>query len=67
MLERSKHKMTLGALWQRWRDGTRTQSELQICGDEGMERMAHDAAYPSMSSGNSHAIAQTRPILCLSG
>jgi hypothetical protein len=43
MLERSKHKMTLGALWQRWRDWTRTQSELQICGDEGMERMAHDA------------------------
>ncbi len=43
MSERSHHKMTLGALLQRWRDRSRTQSELQVCGDDAMERMAHDA------------------------
>jgi hypothetical protein len=34
----------IGAIWQRWRDWARAQSEFELCGEEGMERMAHDAA-----------------------
>jgi len=43
MLDRQKNQSALGAIWQRWRDWARSQSELQICGEEGMERMAQDA------------------------
>ena len=44
MLDRSKNQTVIGAIWQRWRDWARAQSEFELCGEEGMERMAHDAA-----------------------
>jgi hypothetical protein len=38
-----KNQTAIGAIWQRWRDWARSQSELTICGEEEIERMAHDA------------------------
>ena len=35
MLDQSKHKSALGAIWQRWRDWAHSQSKLEICVEEG--------------------------------
>jgi hypothetical protein len=43
MLDQSKQSSALGAIWQRWCDRARSRSEFEVCGVEGMERMARDA------------------------
>jgi hypothetical protein len=43
MLDRPKKQSAIGALWQRWRDWRQMQSEFAVCGEEGVERMAHDS------------------------
>jgi len=45
MLDLAKSHSPLEAIWQWCRDWTRwnSQWELDICGEEGLERMAHDA------------------------
>jgi len=43
MLDQPKEQTTIGAIWQRCRDWANAESELESCGEEGVERMAHDA------------------------
>lgn len=43
MLDQPKEQTTIGTIWQRCRDWVSGQAELDIYGDEGVERMAHDA------------------------
>ena len=60
MLDQSRLQSALGAIWQRWRDWDRSRSELEVCGEEGMERMARDAG---VSVNELRQLASHRPEL----
>lgn len=43
MLDQPKHHSPIGAIWRRWCDWIGSQSELENCSEEAVERIAHDA------------------------